>query len=175
MRKGFTLTELIVVIALTVAVAGGGFLVLTRSRSSYDLKNAAAQITATLRQAQQNSLTNASSTGWGVRFDNTTSTSPRVSLFASSTYATSSVVTTYVLGASVQYTTSTIPASSTKDVVFARQTGYPTASTTLGISSRSTTSTYTISVSSVGVVRVTRSLERVLAAVLASLPLKLSS
>lgn len=155
-RKGFSLLELTIAIGIMAIIASAGSLLLTRSRASSEVKTAGIRVTALLRQAQQSAIQRASSTSWGVRFDNTTTTAPSVVMFASSTYATSSVVSTYALSSRVRFATSSIAAGATRDIVFAVGTGYPTATSSIVISAITGTTTVTISVSEVGVITVSR-------------------
>lgn len=153
-RKGFTIVELMTAVALLAIIATVSFLALSRRSASSDVKNAASQVVATLRQAQQSAIQRASSTAWGVRLDNTTSTSPRVLVFASSTYATSSVISSFALPARARYATSSIAAGASKDIVFSIGTGMPVTTSSVVLVGSTGTTTVTITVNAVGVVTV---------------------
>ncbi len=71
---GFTLIELIVVIAIISAVSAATFLMFYGRRNADDLAGAKEQIAAILREAQSRSVSEDKGVLWGVHFANTTTT-----------------------------------------------------------------------------------------------------
>lgn len=68
--EGFSLIELMLVIAVIGVLATAGFLTITRVGGQQELTNAKHQIVAMLRQAQQRSASQFDGKYWGVRFQN---------------------------------------------------------------------------------------------------------
>lgn len=132
MKKGYTLAETLVVMAVTVilAVVVIGSFVNQRNRSQ--ISSTAATIAGLLREAQSRSVSQSSSTSWGVRFENSTTTSPFFALFASQ-YSSSSQVGHYPLPAWVGYVTSSIGAGSVAEVGFAQISGAASGSSSIAI------------------------------------------
>jgi prepilin-type N-terminal cleavage/methylation domain-containing protein len=129
---GFTIIELLVVIALIAIVSTVTLVSLTGRKSRRTLDTATSQLAATLREAESRATAQSQGTTWGVHVDNTTTTSAFYALFSSSSYAKSYEVSRYRLPAGVFYTTTTIPAGQSKDIVFSQLTG-TAASTTVGL------------------------------------------
>lgn len=127
-NRGFTLVEVVLVAAIITVLAIVIFPSLTSRRSYEDLNATTKKIMALLREAQSRSISQASSTSWGVHFENATTTSPFYALFSSS-YSTSTTVGYYRLPPKVTYAPSLAQGSST-DVTFAQITGLPSASST---------------------------------------------
>lgn len=131
-REGTTLVELLVVIGLIAAFALVALFNLFGRKGQTDLDNTAQSIAALLREAQSRSMVQASSTGWGVHFENSTSTAPFYSLFASS-YGTSTALGYYRLPGAVAYVTSTLASGASLEITFAQLTGFASASASVGI------------------------------------------
>ncbi len=132
MKKGFTLIELIVVVAIMLVI--GALALRLPSRGYYQsLQSATLSIASLLREAQSDAMAQEQGTSWGVRFANATNTKPFYALFASSTYAASAVKGYYSLPSSVSYVTSTLGLGSTTDVVFSQISGAASISTTIGL------------------------------------------
>lgn len=129
-KKGFTTIELLIVIGF-IAVLGVVVLVsLVGRRSRLEFDNTVKQIATLLREAQSRSMAQASSTEWGVHFENSTTTTPSYALFATS-YATSTRIGYYRLPQSVRYATSSVAEGESLDVTFAQITGLPSTSTSI--------------------------------------------
>ena len=150
-RAGFSILEALLVMFVGAILAAILFPGLAAYRNKNELSSTAKQIAATLREAQSRAGARASSTTWGVHFENSTSTYPFFSLFYG-TYATSTRVGYYKLPASVSYVTSTLGAGSSTEVTFSQVVGAPSASTSVSIIMRSGDSSSTISVASSGAV-----------------------
>ena len=149
-RSGYTFVELLLVIGI-IAILGAVTLVnLANPTGTRDVTSTAERIAALLREAQSRSVSQASSTSWGVRFDN--GASPFYALYGG-TYATSSREAYYALPATVGFSTSTIAADGFIEISFAQRSGSPAGSSTVGIYSiRDPATSSTISVASSGMV-----------------------
>jgi len=151
-QKGFTLAEMLIVIAITVILAVVGLINLNSRKSPTELSNATKQIGALLRQAQSDSMANAQAVPWGVHFANATNTSPFYALFRTS-YSTATTQGYYRLPPTVTYITSTLASGATLDVLFTQISGAASVSTTIGIYTLGQSSkSSTIAVSSIGTV-----------------------
>src|SRR3989344_8198221 len=75
-RRGFTIIEIMLVIGIIVALAVVGVLNLTGRRGQTEFDSTVRQISALLRDAQVRSVAQASDKGWGVHFENSTTTAP---------------------------------------------------------------------------------------------------
>ena len=133
MKKGFTLVELIVVIALIIASGAVVFANLAGRRSTTDLTAATQQIGVLLRQAQSDAVEQESDVAWGVHFANPTGTAPFYALFTTSYSAGTVVGTPYLLPTTVAYTTSTLAPGATLDVIFSPISGASSVSTSIGL------------------------------------------
>lgn len=119
--KGFTLTELIVVIALAVLLGGLALPALRIAQKNSELEETAESLVSVLRLAQNRTLGSEGASQYGVFFD--TAVSPdRYTLFKGATYATRDIAAdeVHVFPGSVEMSAVTMPGS---EVVFARLTG----------------------------------------------------
>lgn len=132
-RSGFTLIELVIVAGLIAIIAIVSVLSLGGRKRRADLDTTAQQMVTLIRSAQTRAVSRQSSTAWGVRFDNSTTTRPFYALYASSTYATSTVVTFFTLPTSVEYAPSSLALGATRDVLFAVGTSETATSTSFEI------------------------------------------
>ncbi len=130
MKRGFTLVELLIVIAISVIVGVVAILNISQRRADIDLTTAAQQIATTLRQAQSDSMAQEDGLSWGVHFANTTSPAPFYALFKGS-YATGTV-SQYSLPPTVAYQTSMLAPGATLDVTFSQISG-AAVSTSIGL------------------------------------------
>ena len=131
-RAGFSLFELLIVIAMVAVLATVSIAYLVGYRNQSDLDSTAKRIVATLRDAQNRSLTQASLSTWGVHFDNASGTRPFWVIFTGS-YNASSVFASYPLPVSVGFASATVPVAGFKEIVFTQGTGLASASTSISI------------------------------------------
>lgn len=129
---GFTILELILVVGITIVFAVITLPYLFGSRGKTQLDLTVSQMESMLREAQSRSVSQASSSGWGMRFENATGTAPSFKLFTSP-YSSSSVVASYRLPAVLRYATSTLPLGAIQEISFSQLTGVASASTSLTI------------------------------------------
>lgn len=119
--KGFTVTELVVVIALAVLFGGLAIPALRLAQKDSALSDTALHVVAALRLAQSRTVSSEQASKYGVFFD--TSTSPhRYVLFRGETYATRDVALdeVNVLPASVEIAGTTLPGA---EMVFQKVSG----------------------------------------------------
>lgn len=132
MRKfscgGFTMIELIVVIAVIAIIGVTTVLGLGRFRSGKNVESAADEIAAAIRSVQQRAITQESGQAWGIRFTNATSGAPFLgtqsyTVFRGTSFTAGIPERTYMLRSSILFTDPV--ASSTKDLLFTAITGKP--------------------------------------------------
>lgn len=132
--RGFTLIETLVVVAIIITISAVTMLGLSRYRLGQDLNRTADEIMATLRAAQNSSITQQDGKQWGVRFVASTSTGYYYDLWSGASYSTSSVVKRVLLRATVKFVD---PVDGTfKDIVFLPVTGDASAYFSVTIASR---------------------------------------
>ncbi len=127
---GFTLLELLIVVAIISIIVGVSLFSLSKYRNRGILDSTTRKISALLREAQSRSSAQESGTMWGVHFENSTNTPAFYALF-SGTYGTSTVVDRYALPSLVSYSTSSIAQGSFKEVSFAQGSGIPFLSSSI--------------------------------------------
>jgi type II secretory pathway pseudopilin PulG len=150
---GFTLIEIIITLGVFIVLSGIVLVNITGQKSLTDITNTSAQIVATLRQAQSDSMAQKNGVSWGVHFSNATNTTPFYALFTTS-YSPTTTVGYYPLPASVAYNTSSLASGATLDILFSQLSGAASASTSilLYMPKQSTAVSSTISIGSSGVV-----------------------
>jgi len=151
-KKGFTLLEIVIVLALTIAIGAVVFASLGSRKSTADLTSADQQIGVLLRQAQQDAMEQEGDTAWGVHFANPTNTAPFYALFQTSYSSATIVGSPYLLPSTVAYTTSTLASGASLDVIFSSITGLSSVSTSIGLymPAQSAALSSTISITSAG-------------------------
>jgi prepilin-type N-terminal cleavage/methylation domain-containing protein len=126
-KNGFTLIELLVSIGIIAILASVGFVNLYGYFQRKNLDLLGQEITAVLRNAQNNSISQEQSEQWGVHFENTTSTDDAdfYVLFYGASYAVSTSSQKSVLSSGTGFTNP--PAGMSFDVIFAPATGITTS------------------------------------------------
>ncbi|MBI5732762.1 prepilin-type N-terminal cleavage/methylation domain-containing protein [Candidatus Jorgensenbacteria bacterium] len=147
-RKGFTLIEMIIVMAFLVVV--GALLVSSLNNQALGNLDGEAQIISSrLSQTQTRAMGGVGGTSWGLHLNNVTSSF--YALFQGSTYVTP--IDTYYLSNTIQFQTPATGASTT--IVFDKLTGKTTGTSTIIISLKSNSSiTKTITVSATGKINI---------------------
>lgn len=142
MRSGFTLLELLLVVGIigilstSIVLNGLGY----RNRQALDL--AAQQMAASIRDAQNRSVSQQDGLAWGVYFNNVSSTDS-YTVFSGGSYSASENRFVTPLDSPVEFT---IPsAGTTSSIVFAQVSGLPSTSTSVTITNGSASTTITIS------------------------------
>ena len=134
-RKGFTLVELIIVIAITIVLGVAVVADFTNSGRVSDLRATTQEIASLLRQAQSDSISGKQGKVWGVYFDNTNPGAPFYALYASANgaYTPTSEVGHYALPSDLCYISSTVPIASSVIIYFNQVSGLPSASTSVSL------------------------------------------
>lgn len=144
--RGLSYTELLVVIAVMAILATVLVGVFRNMNEASALRVSAQEVDTVLRAAQNNTLASNDSTVYGVHID-----TDAVTLFVGQTYdPLSASNTVYVFQGTVVATTSLT--GGVNDVVFARLTGYPSATGTIEVSNSGHTATNTITIHGTGLV-----------------------
>ncbi len=131
-KHGFTLVELLIVVALVAIIAVIGYMNLSGTRRGADVKNAARDMTALLREAQSRSSAQVQGAAWGVHFENSTATAPFYSIFYGA-YSAGTRTGYYRLPGGVQYVSATLGAGSSTEIVFYQITGLPSSTLSLNL------------------------------------------
>lgn len=76
MKRGFTLVEALITIAIIMVIGVVGALSLTGKKNSNDLSSTVSQAASLLREAESRSITETQGMSWGVHFANATRTAP---------------------------------------------------------------------------------------------------
>lgn len=130
MRQGFTIIELVLTLSMMIILSAIFLPSLRNSRSGSELRMATESVAALLREAQGRALRQSSSTDWGVRLMNSSS-SPSYVLFGGSSYATSGISNYATLPQRVRFSTSSIPFDGWVDIIFGEGTGRPFATSSV--------------------------------------------
>ncbi len=132
-KKAFTLIEVLLSIAIMGVFAFLAASSILGRKSENDLQNTAKQIVALTREAETKSVIQASSTIWGVHFENSTATAPFYAIFNTTSYSSSTRYGYYRLPPNVGYVTSTLALGASLEVTFAQISGVASASTSFSI------------------------------------------
>lgn len=124
-RKGFTLFEIVVVLAIIVIIGVISYMNLYSARNHTFVVSAAQQAVATLRQAQSRAISQYNNTAWGVHFDNTNPDHPFYALFSTTAYSTATVANVYTFPYNVEYFPGSVPEGSSVDIFFSPLSGAP--------------------------------------------------
>jgi sugar lactone lactonase YvrE/type II secretory pathway pseudopilin PulG len=131
--RAFALLEAVIVMGILAAIALITLPNLLAGSHSADLTATTQQILASAREAQSQSINQASNTPWGIHFANATNTRPFYAIFVGNSYATGTVENVYALPSTLSYVSSTLSAGSSVDVIFTPISGIANATTTIGI------------------------------------------
>jgi prepilin-type N-terminal cleavage/methylation domain-containing protein len=147
---GFTLTELLISMAILVIVASTGFVYLGGYRRTADIDAALQKMVSFTREAQMRAKSGQDGAAWGVRWENPSAGEDFYALFKDVYISATSAIETIKLGSAVQFIDPTT--GNYDEVIFQRITGNPVASsTTIAISSKvSEALTKTITINSLG-------------------------
>lgn len=153
LRGGFTLIEVLIVIAIIIILGVITVVNLTGSHYKNAVDSTAQQMVTLARQAQDDAASQLQDATWGIHFSNATNTSPFYSLFQGSAYTTTSTLGSYPLPSGVAYLPSSLASGATLDVTFAPVSGAASASTSITIYSLANPGfADTISINSLGLV-----------------------
>lgn len=146
---GFSLAELLVVMAIMVILATVGFLNYAGLRNKHSVESEVTKLTATTREAMELSRSQADSSQWGIHFANPTGTgNDFYEIWKGASYASSTVTSRVNLAANVGFTDPVD--GSTKDIIFGKGTGLTAASSSVVIGSLTSSSTGTVNIDTSG-------------------------
>ena len=152
--RGFTLIELLIVIAIVGVLVGAGMANYFGTRNRIIFESQVAKIAADVQSTRERSRVQESGNQWGVHFENPAGTgSDFYDIWYGVSYATGTTTSRSVLSASVEFTAP--GPSSTLDIIFAKATGLPIASSTIGLQSTQSNATATIKINTQGRVNYT--------------------
>lgn len=120
-NRGFTLVEVLVVVAITITIAVAGFLGLAGYRNKQALESGLNEVRAAVEATKRRSVVQEQGSRWGMRLTNATSGISSYAVFKGSSYSTSGLDRTYSFRAPVGFGNPS--ASSTYDVVFTPLSG----------------------------------------------------
>lgn len=148
-EAGFSLAELLVVMAIMAILATIGFSSYAGFKNKQSVEAEVAKLTATVREAMELSRSQADSGPWGVHIANPAGAeNDFYEIWRGDLYVSGTVTSRLNLSATNGFTDPADGAA--KDVIFARATGLPTASTTIVIHSSSGGGTGTINIDTSG-------------------------
>lgn len=126
-NKGFTLIEILVVISLTMLLAGVSSVVYGNIQVSTQLNETSSQIAQNLRLAKEQSASGKNNAAHGIKFD-----ANQYTLFQGSSYLTREVSfdRVYVLGSGLSLATTLIG----NEIVFSKGVGDPNTNGTITLS-----------------------------------------
>jgi type II secretory pathway pseudopilin PulG len=128
-RRGFTILEMVFVIAIIILIAATFTQIFQGIRSRHGIQETAVQIIGMIHEARAKTLSGTNNVPYGIHFE-----SGKVSLYQGATYSESTPTNdTFLLPPSVHIGAITFTGGAT-DVVFAQLTGIPSATGTIRIS-----------------------------------------
>ena len=129
-RSGFTLIELIIVMAITAIIIVGSYNIIGLNfKSQNELELSAREIVSVLRNAQDRSISQEDSGQWGVYFENSVSDSNFYFLYKG---ATTTFISKKILQSNIQFLDPSI--GNVKDISFNKMDGLPISPATVVIS-----------------------------------------
>jgi len=145
---GFTLIEVLIIVAILAVIATIGSVYLFNYYSRQNLSLTVNEIIAVLREAYNGSITQENGDQWGVRFSNVAAPGS-IKLFRGSSFDSGILISSLDLRAGVQFI---YPVSgNSADVIFSKVTGYPNASTSIKVAlTRDSNASSSINISVVG-------------------------
>src|SRR3989344_9368719 len=129
-RSGFTLIELIIVMAITAIIVVGSYNIIGLNfKSQNELELSVREIVSVLRNAQDRSICQEDSSQWGVYFENPVSSSGFYVLYKG---ATTTFISKKILQSNIQFLDPSI--GNVKDISFNKMDGLPISPATVVIS-----------------------------------------
>ncbi|HEY4475219.1 MAG TPA: type II secretion system protein [Candidatus Paceibacterota bacterium] len=130
---GMTLVEILIVVAITAALAGGVIFNLFNYLKFQDLNSDLQAVVSFLRDAQNRAITQEEASEWGVYFDNTASDQGWFAVFKGTSYV--SAASRRNLSSKTEF--KNIPTGGSKFLYFNKLTGIPNTSDSIEIGFKS--------------------------------------
>lgn len=131
LRQGFTLFEVLIVIAVMIIVASIGMLNLGGYRNIQDLESDAKLIVSFMRDAQQRAIAQEEDSQWGVNFDNKSLEIGYFEVYKGTAYSAGVVYIHKSLHQEIEFTTPT--RGSAAEISFKKITGESNDTTTQSV------------------------------------------
>ena len=128
---GFTLVELVIVVAITVAIGAAVFVNAWDFFASRNVDLSLDEIAAAIRETQKRAVTQDTGAAWGIRFTNGTSTVDRYEVATGTSYSASSVSKTYTFRRDVEFSEPT--AGTSTDIFFSAISGKTSANKIISV------------------------------------------
>lgn len=125
--KGFTLLEIILVLAILAIIGSIGFTYLGGYKSSTEIDETANQIVGKLREVQAKAMAGEDNLSWGVHFDNIDANDPYYEIFSGAAYP-GTIAEKIYLNSLAQDARFQTPSSGTSvNIIFSKITGAPSS------------------------------------------------
>ncbi len=151
---GFTIVELLLIIAVITVLGGFGIANYSSFRNSKVLEEQVDVVVADIRETASRARSQESDNQWGIHFDNPAgNNNDYYQIWYGASYAGGTITERVNLSPGLNFTDPASAAS--EDVIFSKATGLPTASATIVIQSSATSASGTIQISTQGQVAYT--------------------
>ena len=145
MKKGFSLIELLIVVAfLVILMVSVGLSTRRSSRDAQYLNQTSKKVASLLREAQSRAVSQSENADWGVRFEMNSSTGQGTYSLYHTTYSTGTRREFVSIPFFLRFDTSTFVADDTLEISFSGITGYSSASTSVTIVSKNDSALFSV-------------------------------
>ena len=128
-KQGFTIVEVLIVTGITAAIAIVAIVNLAGWKGQRELSGTAQKVAALLREAESRAASQSEGKGWGVRFENSSTSNSSYSLFYYDETGASTTISYNVLPGALSFNSSSLPSDGTIHVFFSQISGKPTVIT----------------------------------------------
>lgn len=149
-QNGFTLLEVILVLAILAVISTIGFSYLGGFKSGADIEETANQIVGKLRETQNKAMAGEDNKKWGIHFynDNADATLSYYEIFSGNDYAGGTVIEKiYLSSLAADARFDTPSAGQSIDIIFSKITGVPPSAQNIVISLQGATKTISVETS----------------------------
>lgn len=125
LKSGFTLLEILLVIAILGVISALGSYYLVGYKSSTEIDETANQIVGKLRETQAKAMTGEDNLSWGVHFDNTDANDPYYEIFSGAAYPGTIVEKIYLKSFAPDMKFQTPTSGNSINIIFSKISGSP--------------------------------------------------